>query len=124
VDPDELSAPLGQRKHKKGRTLPVLVGLLGLSSLVAVGWVLFADNPLGDKPVAAESTLPARQNDAEMANIKSVTNQNDFRPLTRATAFQQVPPPDAKIITIIDGTNGRQQDVIVRRPTPGLAPAR
>jgi hypothetical protein len=123
---DKLSAPLGQGMPEKGRKLPVagLAGLLGLFGLVAVGWVLFADNPLDGKRVAVESSLSARRTDAEDGKHQTgYDRQKDFMPPTRATADKEVPPPDAKIVTIIDGSNGQRQTVILR-PTPGFAPAR
>jgi hypothetical protein len=119
MHPDELTAPLGRGKSQKKRTLPVLIGVLSLFGLALGGWALYVDNPLGSLLVAVEATLPAQQTDAATASIKPVTNQNDSEPLTRTAAAKQVPPPDAKTITIIDGSNGQQQDVII--PTPGLA---
>lgn len=101
---------------EKGRKLPVagLAGLLGLFGLVAVGWVLFADNPLGDKRVAVKSRLSAGKTDAEGGKHQTGHDgQKDFVPPTRATADKQVPPPNAKIVTIIDGSNGQRQNVIV-----------
>ena len=130
MDLDDLSAPLGQGKPQKGRKLPiagprVLAGVLGLFGLVVVGWVLFGDNLLGSKPVAVDSTLLAAQADASDGKHKTGHDrQNDFRPLTQATAAKQVLPPDAKIVTIIDGTNGQHQNVIVHRPASAFAPAR
>jgi hypothetical protein len=51
---DDLNAPLGQEKPKsKLPKLPfgapqLLAGLLGLFGLVAVGWAVFGNDPLGD----------------------------------------------------------------------------
>ena len=127
MDLDDLSAPLGQGKPQKGRKLPIAGPrvLAGLFGLMVVGWVLFGDNLLGSKPVAVDSTLLAEQTDVGDGKHKAGHDrQNDFRPLTQATAAKQVLPPDAKIVTIIDGTNGQHQDVIVHRPASAFAPAR
>jgi len=120
MHPDELSSPLGQGKLKKGRTLPVLVSVLWLFGLAVAGWVVFADNPLGGKPVAVESTLPTWQAAAgDGKHQAGHDRQNNFEVLTRAPGVQQVQLPDTKTVTIIDASNGQQQDVII--PMPGLA---
>lgn len=125
MDPDELVAPLGQRKPQKGRKMPVLAGVLGLFGLAVAGGVLFADNPLGGKTVAVKSTLSARQTDAgDDKHQTGHDGHNSLVPPTRAMAFQQVPPPDAKIITITDGSTGQHQDVVIPGPSPRFAPAR
>jgi uncharacterized protein len=129
VDSDDLSAPLGREKPKKGRKLPVappqvLAGLLGMFGLVVVGWALFADNPLGGEPVAVVPTLPAAGM-AKAGDGKSTADgngQNDFGPVVRATPAKPVPPPGAKTVTIIDGSSGEHQDVVVPGNGPSAQP--
>ncbi len=120
MDSDDLSAPLGQKTPKKRRKLPIaapqaLAGVLGMFGLVVVVWALIADNPLGGEPVAVVSTPPA----AGLAGTDdgkrqaSHDGQDGAGPLMHATAAKPVPPPGAKTITIIDGSSGQHQDVVV-----------
>jgi len=120
VDSDDLSAPLGQQRPKKGRKLPIaalqlLAGVLGMFGLVVVVWALIADNPLGGEPVAVVSTPPATDlagaDDGERQGGHD--GQDDVGTLTRTTAAKPVPPPGAKTITIIDVSSGQRQDVVV-----------
>jgi hypothetical protein len=115
---DELTTPLGQ-KPQKGRTLPVLIGVLSLFGLAVGVWAFFAYNPLDSLLVAVESTLSASQTDARDGKHRTGNDrQDDSVPLRRATAFRKVPTPDAKIITIIDASTGEQRDVTISLPTP------
>jgi uncharacterized protein len=117
VAQDDLNAPLGQnqKKKKKRHRLPVaapqiVAGALGLFGLVAVGWAMFGNDPLGGQPVAVVSTTPA---DAGAGSKKAGHPQ--------ATASAAIPGPTAKAavpaggrtITIIDGSSGTHHDVVV-----------
>jgi polysaccharide deacetylase 2 family uncharacterized protein YibQ len=119
VDSDDLSAPLGQERPKKGRRLPIaapqaLAGMLGLFGLVVVVWALVADNPLGGEPVAVVSTPSvAGVAGAEGKHPAGQDGQDHAGQPVHATTAKPVPPPGAKTITIIDGSSGQQQDVVV-----------
>ena len=119
---DELTTPLGRGKPQKGRTLPVLIGVLSLFGLAVGGWAFFAGNPLGSLLVAVDSTLPAPQTDARDGKHRAGNDRQDNSvPLRRATALRQVPPPDATIITVIDGSTGERRDVTIFRPKPSYS---
>ena len=65
VAPDDLNAPLGQKKKKPTRpSLPIaapqlLAGVLGLCGVIVAGWAMFANDPLGGQPLAVVATGPA-----------------------------------------------------------------
>lgn len=124
MESDDLNAPLGREKSRKGRKFPVaapqaLAALLGTFGLIVVGWALFADNPLGGEPVVI---VPARMAADDAPKNEAHTGQdanNSFGPVVRAGPATPEPPPGAKTVTIIDGSSGERQQVVV----PGTAPA-
>lgn len=129
---DAMSAPLGQDRpgpdQKKKRKLPklpvsgpqVLAGLMGTFGLVVVGWALVANDPLGGEPTAVVSAKapgeaagkpggdgkqharydgPARPGSADAESVKIEKGEP--------------PPPGSKTVTIIDGSNGKRQDIVI-----------
>jgi polysaccharide deacetylase 2 family uncharacterized protein YibQ len=120
VTTDDLNAPLGQDKFGKervlgrflGRFMPPIAwphaaaGVLGLFVLVFVLWAVIADNPLGGEPTAIVLADPP----AGLAN-KTPT------PAVGPTRYDGPDPAAAKTgtqtVTIIDGTSGKRQEVIV-----------
>jgi len=131
VAPDELNAPLGQDKPRKLPKLPVtvpqiLAGLLGLCGLVVVGWAAFVNDPLGGEPVAVVATAPqaagktmpeAAGDGAHHARHDGL--QSDGPQAAAAPPAKAAVPPGAKTITIIDGSSGERQEVVV--PGTGAA---
>lgn len=124
---NDLNAPLGQDKKKKRLSLPIaapqlLAGALALCALLVVGWIVFADDPLGGEPVAVVATTPA-----EMAASKTGGaggHHHDGGPSlakNAATAKAASPPPGSRTITIINGSNGTRQDVIIPDNAAGRA---
>ena len=132
---DDLNAPLGQDNGRKGddrkgkwvAALPllglrVLAGALACFVVVFLGWALFADAPLGGEPVAvvaadlhAEAAAAAAKT-IEPGGARTVEagrdrpNRYDGPPVMDG---QPATPPNT--VTIIDGSNGKRQDV----PIPG-----
>ena len=110
---DDLSAPLGQKKERRSRrfrlpftTLQAVVGLLGLFLLAFAGFALFKDDPLGGEPIAH---VAIRQTPAE---------EKSAAPGGEAAAKAAPKPPaaapsDQKTVTIIDGSSGKRQDVVI-----------
>ena len=133
---DDLSAPLGQDKRRSAaraadrafrRCSP---GVLGLFVLVFVGWALFVDDPLGGEPMAVVATesagrnRQARRRPATASSIPATTGrsrQGAVRDSGHA-APPSPPPPGSKTITIIDGTSGKRQEVIIPGKSSGNAP--
>lgn len=120
---DDLSAPLGQNSAPKRRfrlpfTLPqATAALLGLILVVFLGFALFNHDPLGGEPAARVAIRqPAPPHD-QPAAVPPASQ----KPASAAVATQ----PDAghKTITIIDGSSGSRQDVIVAGQDPDTAGA-
>jgi uncharacterized protein len=128
VAEDDLSAPLGQGKREKRRwTMPAVLpravaGLLALSIVVFLGWTLLNDAPFGGEPIA---TVPANlyadgagSNPPKLGNARP-SAASDAEHVDRAdgpaTAPRPEPTPDSNVITIIDGTSGKRQDVVIPR---------
>ena len=111
--PDDLNAPLGQNKPKprNGIGAPkVLAAVLACTGAVVAGWAALVKDPLGGEPVATVSVKPAPD--------KSGRRHDGAAPepeVPRAPTVAEKPslPPGAKTITIIDGSNGNRQEVII-----------
>ena len=130
---DDLSAPLGQdRTPKRKLAVPTAVpwafaGLLGLFVLVFAGWAMLANDPLGGEPVAvARADLSAANADRrEQAAPRSIAEQavrpsrRDGPPMEAA----QPPGPAPRTVTIIDGTSGKRQEVVIPDPGAETKPA-
>ena len=126
---DDLSAPLGQdRKPKRRRALPIvvpqaIVGLLSLFVIVLLGWAIIVDDPFGGEPMAVVRTDVAAVNPggkSESAGARPA-NQADERsnrpdsPPPGEAAASSAPP--GRTVTIIDGTSGKRQDIVLPGPT-------
>jgi polysaccharide deacetylase 2 family uncharacterized protein YibQ len=116
VAPNDLNAPLGLGKGKRLPKLPVsppqiLAGALGLSGLVVVAWATFVHDPLGGQPVAVVETklsLPAQsEQNGSASQPVAATNSPDAG---KAVAPS---PPGSKTVTIIDGSSGARQQVVI-----------
>jgi hypothetical protein len=114
---DDLSAPLGQKTVPRKRrfqlpftAMQALAALLGLFLAVFAGFVIFGDNPLGGEPVAH---VALRQ--AEPADEKPVAApaENAAKSAPKPTA-----PGEPKTVTIIDGSSGKRQDVVIGADAP------
>ncbi len=114
---DDLSTPLGQQvARQKRRRLPftgvqLLAALLGLFLIAFAGFAIFNNDPLGGEPVARiVLNSPA-------ANAKVATAAPDAPkdPGPASSTAKAAPPPAAsqRTITIIDGTSGARQNVVV-----------
>jgi polysaccharide deacetylase 2 family uncharacterized protein YibQ len=128
---DDLDVPLGtDKKRRKGLTLPIaapqlVAGVLGFSVLVVGFWAVFADDPFGGEPITVIATRPVLTATAKDENVAAATQAAD-RPgrytgpgaATMGIAKPGEPavaplPPGAKTITIIDGSSGKKQDVVL-----------
>ena len=107
---DDLSTPLGQKTGRRKRkfrlpftAMQALAVVLGLFLVAFLAVALFTDNPFGGEPVArialrkpADDKLPAGGGSPEIAKSGS-----------------QAPSGDSKTVTIIDGSSGKRQDVVI-----------
>jgi len=124
VPSDELNAPLGRDKGKQATAKPrrfgapqVLAGLLALSGLVVAGWAMLVNDPLGGEPVAVVSTK-AKPGDKPTA--AGSEHRDGVAPATASADVKIPPPADSKTVTIIDGSSGKRQDIVI----PGKPDAR
>jgi polysaccharide deacetylase 2 family uncharacterized protein YibQ len=125
VPPDDLNTPLGQDKDKqkpaKQRAFgapQLLAALLAVFGLVIAGWAALVNDPLGGEPMAVVSTKsPA----SAARDATPGDRRHDGTAAPPASAEVKIPPPaDAKTVTIIDGSSGKRQEVVV----PGKPEAR
>ncbi len=142
MESDDLNAPLGQKtgqdKRKRLLKFPVagpqlLAGTLALFGLLVVSWATFVNDPLGGEPVAVVPAKPPAANQAKQ------TADGDGKQHARydgpaatapdpaaaaaaaAAAANAAIPPGAKTITIIDGSSGKSQNVIIPGNSTGGA---
>ncbi len=116
----DLYAPLGQRKAVKSRfefvraSVYLTLGLLVLSLLGFAGWAVVVDDPLGGEPVAianvdvrVQSAVKKPADSPIKVQTAGVTevSMSDAEPLSA--------PPGSRMVTIIDGSNGKRQNIIV-----------
>lgn len=113
---DELSTPLGQETGRKKRrfrlpfsAMQALAVLLGLFLVAFVSIALFTDNPLGGEPVAHIALRKQAPTDEKPAQAAS---SHAAEPAAKA---ESRPPAtgDNKTVTIIDGSSGKRQDVVI-----------
>jgi uncharacterized protein len=129
---DDLTAPLGQRPARRRRKLPVSVpkviaAALALFLSAFVVWAIFTDDPFGGEPRAAvpidQRGLAAADKPEAAAAPGALTAPGAASlPAARPTGpeIQQVnraaPPPGTKTVTIIDGTTGARQEILIPAP--------
>jgi hypothetical protein len=140
---DDLSAPLGQGigRHKGGNdrsrnkwvavapiiAMRVVAAALGGFATVFLGWALFADAPFGGEPmvvVAANLHGEASGPDSKSIEASPGTveadrerpNRYDGPPVGSSQPAAAAAPGGNNMVTIIDGSSGKRQDV----PIPGL----
>lgn len=111
---DELSAPLGQKTERKKRrfrlpftAMQALAVLLGLVLVAFVTVALFVDNPFGGEPVARVALRKPAIDEKQPAMAQGQPDQ------AAKAAPRQAQTGDNKTVTIIDGSSGKRQDVVI-----------
>jgi polysaccharide deacetylase 2 family uncharacterized protein YibQ len=114
---DDLSAPLGQKtvRQKRRFRLPftamqALAVLLGLFLAVFAGFAIFGGNPLGGEPVARVALREGKPVDEQIAAAPA---ENAAKSAPKLAA-----PGEQKTVTIIDGSSGKRQDVVIGTEAP------
>ena len=123
---DELSTPLGQKTGRPKRrfrlpfsAMQALAVLLGVVLVAFVSIALFTDNPLGGEPVAHIALRKPAATDEKPAQATPVQHAE---PAAKAESR----PPAAgenKTVTIIDGSSGKRQDVVIGGEAAGKSDA-
>jgi uncharacterized protein len=129
---DDLSTPLGQKTERQKRrfrlpftAMQALAVLLGLFLVAFLAVALFTDNPFGGEPVARIALRQPAADEKQPASASGHAGQ-------AAKSAQQAPSGDNKTVTIIDGSSGKRQDVVIgsdaadkagAEPAPAMAMA-
>jgi uncharacterized protein len=138
VSADDLSTPLGQsKKPKPGRAMSLAVpyGALALVSsfvVLVAGWAMTANDPFGGEPMVLTTVDLAAANatrkDDEITIVRppaapgsptpigNPPNRRD-RPTEATPAAATTPaattPANGKTITIIDGSSGKREQIVI-----------
>ena len=122
---DDLSAPLGQKTERKRQfrlpftAMQTLAALFGLCLLTFIGFALFNDNPVGGEPMA-HVAIRSKAPEAKDAPVASHEAGAKAGPSAKEEA-KQAAAGEQKTVTIIDGTSGKRQDVVIGGGTPEKA---
>jgi polysaccharide deacetylase 2 family uncharacterized protein YibQ len=118
---DELSTPLGQETKRKKRrfrlpftAMQALAVLLGLFLVAFASIALFTDNPFGGEPVAHIALRKPPAADEKAALTAPQAEQ-------AAKSAPKAPAAENKTVTIIDGSSGKRQDVVIGGDAPDRA---
>jgi hypothetical protein len=140
---DDLSTPLGRNRKDKSPSrlsslLPVgIAGGLGVCLTVFVVWAAVVDDPHGGEPMVVLQTgprAPAKKPDDARADAATPESKTEPRTADAKSAPAPVdahpaeapngPPAGMHTVTVINGSNGTRQDVLVpNRGGEGLAGA-
>lgn len=119
---DELSTPLGQQTAGRTRrfrlpftAMQALAVLLGLVLVGFAGVALFNDNPLGGEPI---TRIALRTPPPAAADDKHASAEPAVKSAAKAPAAAGDSKNDARTVTIIDGSSGKRQDVVIGAGDP------
>ena len=121
MESDDLNAPLGQAKAKSrlpkwpAASPQILAGVLALGGLVIVAWAVIADDPLGGEPMAVvATTLQPGEGDTVKGDGKEHTRRDGPAVVRMEPGSVAAKIPDgARTVTIIDGSSGKRQEVVI-----------
>ncbi|MBV9557371.1 MAG: divergent polysaccharide deacetylase family protein, partial [Pseudolabrys sp.] len=112
-----VDVPLGKdKKKRKAPALPVampqlVAGVLGLSVVAVGAWTLLVDDPLGGEPMAVVATKPFTAATSKDETVAAATQKV---PAAAVKAGESTaPPPGSTVVTVIDGSSGKKQDVVI-----------
>jgi uncharacterized protein len=126
VAADDLNAPLGQgRPPKRLGALPAIVpqavaGALSLFVVVVAGWSMIVDDPFGGEPMTVVPADLTASGNAGKKPDEAATRLTGQPAGARPNRYDGPPvevttpaPPPGKTVTIIDGTSGKRQEVVI-----------
>lgn len=112
---DELSTPLGQKTERAKRrfrlpfsAMQALAVVLGLILVAFVSIALFTDNPFGGEPIAHIALKKQAPTDEKPA---AAASGHHAEPAAKAES--KPPAADNKTVTIIDGSSGKRENVVI-----------
>ena len=117
---DDLSAPLGQKTAARGKrrfrlpftAMQALAVLLGLFLVVFACFAIFADNPFGGEPTAHVAIRQKGQGN-EQAEEKAASAAPSVADHGAKPAAKQSAGGEPRTVTIIDGSSGKRQDMVI-----------
>jgi hypothetical protein len=127
---DDLSTPLGQEtvRRKRRFRLPftgiqALAVVLGLFLVTFTGFAIFSDDPFGGEPTARVALRQAAPAGEQSAMAPPGAPEHGAK-----SAAMQAASGEQKTVTIIDGSSGKRQDVVIAgevadKAEPNAAPA-
>jgi len=117
---DDLSAPLGQKAERRKRhfrlpftAMQAIAGLLGAFLLAFIGYALFNNNPLGGEPVANVAIKQKASEDKAVAAAPAAQGGHGETAPPKQAAASGEHGGEHKTVTIIDGSSGKRQDVVI-----------
>jgi uncharacterized protein len=118
---DDLSTPLGQTTAARGKRryrLPftaaqALAALFGVFLAIFVGVAVFNDNPLGGEPIARVAIPSLAATGEKAAAAPSAASEHDAKSTDGHITAGHIAPGEQKTVTIIDGSSGARQDVVI-----------
>jgi uncharacterized protein len=117
---DDLSTPLGQKTASGRRRLRLpftamqaLAVLLGLFLVTFAGFAIFGDKPLGGEPIAHVALRQAKTGDDKTGDDKAGPAAVAHPEPDAKGGDRQAAPGEHKTVTIIDGSSGKRQDVVI-----------
>src|SRR3954454_5712015 len=119
---DEMSAPLGQQRAGRRAGVPVSLSFfirVGLAVLVLLftAWAMLVHESRENEPNATKPAV-ARAADADTRSERLAKQAVSEEPVSRseAAAIETPPPPAGRTVTIIDGTSGKRQEIVLPAP--------
>ena len=113
---DELSAPLGQHRSPE-RPFPlsgIAVAAVGVLSVAFFAWTVFATRGSGPMGVAPINPTPATLKAVEPV---ALPQRGETAPQAQTDVVELPRPPAGRTVTIIDGTSGKRQEIIIPETT-------
>jgi hypothetical protein len=112
---DEMSAPLGQdrpaRGPNRGLPLPTLIRCAAAALVLTfTGWAMMVNGPSDTQEAANKpSSIQVAGPQSERIGNKAATEEPRAEPVLAET----VASPATRTITIIDGTSGKRQEIVI-----------
>jgi uncharacterized protein len=123
---DDLSTPLGQKTLRRRRRLRLpftglqaLAAVLGLFLATFAGFALFNDNPLGGEPIARVAIREGKASGEAAHQTSHGQTPGTKAPKDAQEPAKETAPGEQHTVTIIDGSSGARQSVVVGGAEPG-----